>query len=321
MGAVYHAIDLNLGVDVALKENLYLSEEFARQFKREAVMLATLKHPNLPRVSDHFEIKNQGQYLVMDYMDGEDLRSRMDRSGVLSDTEAVTIGATICDALDYLHSRQPAIIHRDLKPGNIRIADGWSIFHWLILVSPKWTWVTQETTTGARAMTPGYSPPEQYGQARTDPRSDIYSLGATLYAALCGCIPEDSLSRVTGYARLASLRKHNPRVSKKLAAVIEKAMDTHPENRYQTALEMKKALLASIGEKVSDSKVFLMMPTPVATRNKMESASKSIDLNKQTSHHSADSVQTQGTISITQDDRYYCSCFIHCGSCYKHHHN
>ena len=83
MGAVYHAMDLNLGVDIALKENLYLSEEFARQFKREAAMLATLKHPNLPRVSDHFEIKDQGQYLVMDYMDGEDLRLRMDGSGVL----------------------------------------------------------------------------------------------------------------------------------------------------------------------------------------------------------------------------------------------
>jgi len=277
MGAVYHAIDLNLGVDVAVKENLYLSEEFARQFKREAVILASLKHPNLPRVSDHFEIKNKGQYLVMDFMDGEDLRSRMDRSGVLSDSEAVSIGATICDALGYLHSRQPAIIHRDLKPGNIRIAmDGR-----ISLVDfglAKVDMGTQETTTGARAMTPGYSPPEQYGQARTDPRSDIYSLGATLYAALCGCIPEDSLSRVTGYARLASLRKHNPRVSKKLAAVIEKAMDTHPENRYQTALEMKKALLASIGEKASDSKVFLVLPSQVA-QEQIGSISKITSLN------------------------------------------
>ena len=276
MGAVYHAIDLNLGVDVALKENLYLSEEFARQFKREAVMLATLKHPNLTRVTDHFEIKNKGQYLVMDYVDGEDLRARMDRSGVLSDTEAVSIGATICDALDYLHSRQPAIIHRDLKPGNIRIAvDGR-----ISLVDfglAKVDMGAQETTTGARAMTPGYSPPEQYGQARTDPRSDIYSLGATLYAALCGCIPEDSLSRVTGYARLASLRKHNPRVSKKLAAVIEKAMDTHPENRYQTALEMKKALLASIGEKASDSKVFLLLPSQTA-QDQIGTGSKITDL-------------------------------------------
>ncbi len=128
MGAVYHALDLNLGVDIALKENLYLSEEFARQFKREAAILATLKHPNLPRVSDHFEIKGQGQYLVMDYMDGEDLRLRMDRVGVLTDSEAVTIGAAICDAMDYLHTRQPAIIHRDIKPGQYPYCCGWSYF-------------------------------------------------------------------------------------------------------------------------------------------------------------------------------------------------
>lgn len=268
MGAVYHAIDLNLGVDIALKENLYLSDEFARQFKQEAAILATLKHANLPRVSDHFEIKGQGQYLVMDYMDGEDLRLRMDRVGVLTESEAVTIGAAICDALDYLHTRQPPIIHRDVKPGNIRItADG----H-ISLVDfglAKFHMGNEETSTGARAMTPGYSPPEQYGQARTDPRSDIYSLGATLYSALCGCAPEDSLSRATGYAHLTAIRKHNPNVSKKLVAVIDRALDIHPEKRFQSALEMKKALLESIGEKASDTRVFLVVPPP---ENKLESA-------------------------------------------------
>lgn len=155
-------------------------------------------------------------------MDGEDLRLRMDREGIISDSIAVSIGAAICNALEYLHNRQPAIIHRDIKPGNIRIAaDG----H-VSLVDfglAKLDMGDQETTTGARAMTPGYSPPEQYGQARTDPRSDIYSLGATLYAALTGWAPEDSLSRATGYARLTQIRKHNPNVSKKLAAVIERA--------------------------------------------------------------------------------------------------
>ena len=175
--------------------------------------------------------------------------------------------------MDYLHSRQPAIIHRDIKPGNIRIAaDG----H-ISLVDfglAKVDMGDQETSTGARAMTPGYSPPEQYGQARTDPRSDIYSLGATLYAALCGCPPEDSLSRVTGYARLASIRKHNPKVSKKLAAVIDNAMDTHPEKRYQTALEMKKALLASIGEKATDSRVFIVVPPPQNAQAAADPSSK-----------------------------------------------
>jgi serine/threonine protein kinase len=279
MGAVYHAIDLNLGVDVALKENLYLSEEFARQFKREAAILATIKHSNLPRVSDHFEIKGQGQYLVMDYMDGEDLRIRMDRNGVLTDSETVSIGAAICDALDYLHSRQPAIIHRDLKPGNIRIAaDG----H-ISLVDfglAKLDMGEQETTTGARAMTPGYSPPEQYGTARTDTRSDIYSLGATLYASLSGCAPEDSLSIATGYAQLTSLRNLNPIVPKKLALVIERAMEIHPEDRYQSALELKKALLESIGEKVTDSRVFLVSPPPIDSPDKKSGVKPSLPRSK-----------------------------------------
>ena len=70
MGSIYHAVDENLGVDVAVKENLFTTEEYARQFRREAVILANLRHPNLPRVTDHFVIEGQGQYLVMDYIEG-----------------------------------------------------------------------------------------------------------------------------------------------------------------------------------------------------------------------------------------------------------
>ncbi len=100
MGAVYRAVDENLGVDVAVKENLFTTEEYARQFRREAVILASLRHPNLTRVTDHFVIENRGQYLVMDYIEGEDLRQRMDRTGVLSEEEAIIIGAAVCDALE-----------------------------------------------------------------------------------------------------------------------------------------------------------------------------------------------------------------------------
>ena len=81
MGSIYRSIDNNLGVEVAVKENLFTTEEYARQFRREAVILASLKHPNLPRVSDHFVIREQGQYLVMDYIEGEDLRERQHCSG------------------------------------------------------------------------------------------------------------------------------------------------------------------------------------------------------------------------------------------------
>ena len=120
MGAVYIARDENLGVEVAVKENFFTSDEYSRQFRREATILATMRHPNLPRVFDHFEIEEQGQYMVMDYIEGEDMRQRMDRLGAIPDEEVIVIGAAICDALQYLHTRQPPILHRDIKPGNIK---------------------------------------------------------------------------------------------------------------------------------------------------------------------------------------------------------
>ncbi len=242
MGSIYRAVDENLGVEVAVKENLFTSEEYARQFRREAVILANLRHPNLPRVTDHFVIDGQGQYLVMDFIEGEDLRERIDRQGLLSDADAVILGIAVCDALSYLHSRQPQVVHRDIKPGNIKITLTGNI----ILVDfglAKVTQGSQMTSTGARAMTPGYSPPEQYGTARTDHRSDIYSLGASLYMALTSALPEDALARAMGQIELTRIRKHNPKVSRRLATVIEKAMELRPEQRYQTAEDFKQALV------------------------------------------------------------------------------
>jgi len=223
MGSVYRAVDENLGMDVAVKENLFTSDEYSRQFRLEAVILANLRQPNLPRVTDHFVIGDQGQYLIMDYIEGEDLRQRMERAGSISEEEAILVGAAMCDALQYLHTRKPSVIHRDVKPGNVRITSDGHIY----LVDfglAKLVKGGQATTTGARAMTPGYSPPEQYGTARTDPRTDVYSLGATLYAALTGIIPEDGLSRAMDNVELTPLRKRNPKVSRKLANAIEKAM-------------------------------------------------------------------------------------------------
>ncbi len=242
MGSVYRAHDESLGVDVAVKENLFTTEDYANQFRLEANILARLRHPNLPRVSDHFVLPDEGQYLVMDYIEGPDLRQILEKSGPISEPEAIRIGTAICDALTFLHTRQPAVLHRDIKLGNIKLVPDGHI----CLVDfglAKVVQGDQPTMTGARAMTPGYSPPEQYGSARTDARSDIYSLGATLYAAVTGFIAEDSIMRALEGLELTPVRKRVPHISERLAATIEKAMQVSPENRYQSASEFKQALL------------------------------------------------------------------------------
>ncbi|MEI8131208.1 MAG: protein kinase [Leptolinea sp.] len=245
MGAVYRAVDGRLGSSVAVKENLNLADEFARQFKLEAVTLASLRHPALPRVVDYFAFPQQGQYLVMDYIEGEDLRQRIERAGSLPDRDTVLIGEAVCDVLTYLHTRIPPVIHRDIKPGNIKITPD-QIVYLVDFGLVKQDYGNQATTTGARAMTPGYSPPEQYGSARTDARTDIYSLAATLYASLTGSIPEDSITRVVRNVVLTPVLTYNPHSSKHLAAVIEKGLELDPNLRYQTAEDYRSALLESL---------------------------------------------------------------------------
>jgi serine/threonine protein kinase len=169
----------------------------------------------------------------------------MERLGMLDEDDAVHVGASMCDALAYLHTRKPPILHRDIKPGNVKISPDGHIYLVDFGLAKVYQSASQATTTGARAMTPGYSPPEQYGTARTDPRTDIYSLGATLYAALTGVIPEDGLARAMDNAQLTPLRKRNSKVSRKLSATIEKAMAVDPSDRFQTAEEFKAGLLGS----------------------------------------------------------------------------
>jgi serine/threonine protein kinase len=245
MGAVYRAFDENLDISVAVKENSFLSEDYARQFQREAKILASLRHPNLPRVFDYFVINQQGQYLVMDYIEGEDLRQWISNNVEITESDALQIGIAICDALLYLHSREPGITHRDIKPGNIKITPGGEV----LLVDfglVKRMHRKELTTTAARAMTPGYSPPEQYGDTPTDHRSDIYSLGATLYTALAGFIPEDGLSRATGKSELTPLRSYNPQISRRSADAIEKALSLQFTDRWQSAAVFKEALQAAL---------------------------------------------------------------------------
>ncbi|HZI46907.1 MAG TPA: serine/threonine-protein kinase, partial [Pyrinomonadaceae bacterium] len=121
MGAVYEAVDLRLDTVVALKETLFTEERLRKQFEREARLLARLHHPALPRVSDHFT-ESDGQFLVMQYIPGEDLfEMQTRRQSAFPQTEVLRWADQLCDALDYLHTQDPQIIHRDIKPQNLKL--------------------------------------------------------------------------------------------------------------------------------------------------------------------------------------------------------
>jgi len=241
MGAVYRAWDTTLDVPVAIKENLDASTVAQKQFSREANILARLSHPNLPRVTDYFFIPGQGQYLVMDFVDGEDLQSMLDRLGKLPEPQVLSWIAQICEALAYLHSQPNPIIHRDIKPANIRIRpDGHAMlvdFGIAKIYDPHLA-----TTVGAKAVTPGYSPPEQYGGGSTDSRSDIYALGATLYHLLTGEAPPESVQRMVKQVPLPPPHQYNERITPEVEQAILKSVEIATDRRFQTVDEFRRAL-------------------------------------------------------------------------------
>ncbi len=255
-GAVYRAWDVNLNRPCAVKENLDTSSEAQRQFTREATVLANLSHPNLPRVTDHFILPGQGQYLVMDFVDGEDLASLLKHQSPLPVTQVLPWITQVADALSYLHSRQPVVIHRDVKPANIRLTpDGRAMlvdFGLVKLFNPS-----LRTTLGARAVTPGYAPPEQYGQGNTDARTDLYALGATLYTLVTGQEPMESVQRMMG-GKMPAAHVINPQVPAAVSATIDRAMHLEPGQRYASLAEFKAALAAAV------EPPFLVRPAPDA---------------------------------------------------------
>ena len=236
-GAVYLATDERLEFPCAVKENLNISPESERQFRREATLLATLRHPNLPRVTHHFVLGGH-QYLVMDFVEGEDLNQRIEREGALSEKDVKRWTEQIGDALNYLHERDPPVIHRDIKPANIRITPSGDA----ILVDfgiAKATAVGQTTSRGARGVTPGFAPPEQYGLGRTDPRADIYALGATLHHLLTRRDPRLEAPFTFDMHRIEQL---NPAVPQQLEDIVMRALAFDPAERFASANQMLEAL-------------------------------------------------------------------------------
>jgi Tol biopolymer transport system component len=239
-GAVYRAWDLNLSRPCALKENLETAPDAQHQFQREALLLSNLHYPNLPRVTDYFFISGQGQYLVMDFVEGDDLQSILDKTGgPLSEEQVLPWVRQVCDALAYLHSQNPPIIHRDVKPRNIIITPTGRAMLVDFGIAKRYDPQTK-TTVGARAVTPGYSPNEQYGHGRTDATSDIYSLGATLYSLLTGQVPVESVQRTA--TPMLTPRSLNPAITPGVESATLKAMELSSTQRFHNMAEFKAAL-------------------------------------------------------------------------------
>lgn len=259
MGAVYKAWDARLNVPVALKEmtaqasdqsgqQADLLQELRSQFQQEAVVLARLSHPNLVPVSDYFQ-EGENVYLVMRFVEGESLAGLIERYGPVPEPQVVTWTLQLLNALAYCHSE--GVIHRDIKPQNIIIRpDGNAILVDFGLVK-LWNPNDPRTRTAVRGIgTPQYAPPEQYETAagHTEPRSDLYSLGATMYHALTGQAPPSATLRISAPEEFRPVRSINASISPRTAAVIERAMQLPRSQRWLTASEMALAIDPAVSE-------------------------------------------------------------------------
>ncbi len=247
MGSIYRGFDTNLSTPVAIKENFLRSSHHIAQFKQEALILARLRHPALPRVMHHFSFEGQ-QYLVMDFIDGENLWGLIERRGEsLPENEALDYLIQVCQAVNYLHRQKPPIIHRDIKPQNIKITPTGRAMLVDFGIAKLAADDKTQTEIGAQGTTSGFSPPEQYGKGGTGPASDIYALGATLYTALTGQKPPHSLVLLAGKAKLMPPQALNSVLNPELEGVIKQAMQPKVEDRPSAVIDWQKTLEAIAG--------------------------------------------------------------------------
>ena len=271
MGAVYVAEDTQLGNRrVAVKEmsqsNLSYPNEIldaAESFKQEAHLLAGLQHPNLPNIYDHFQEATRW-YLVMSFIEGETLEKYLSNAmnGKLPVHEVLNIGITLCLVLDYLHMHKPPIIFRDLKPANIMRTPEGDIY--LIDFGIARHFKPGQAKDTANYGSAGYAAPEQYGHSQTTPRSDVYSLGATLYQLLTGYSPSNSPFR------LPPLQTQNLTLPPALVTLITQMLDINDNNRPASMKIVRQTLEqvlhnASNTSNVVPPTVYVSQPSPLYT--------------------------------------------------------
>lgn len=268
MGAVYLARDQRLNNMVAIKETLTTSDHLRKAFEREAQLLANLRHPALPVVSDHF-IEGDGQFLVMQYIPGNDLQEMISLKGSYFPCDRVLEWADqLLDALEYLHSQTPPVIHRDIKPQNLKLTERNQII--LLDFGLAKGSITEAThAEGGKSIqgyTPNYAPIEQIQGSGTDARSDLYSLGATLYYLVTAVIPTDAVTRVVAVAEgrpnfLFRADQLNPEVPSNVADVLQAMLALNRDQRPARADDARRALRAAASA---------VLPARVADRKNQE---------------------------------------------------
>ena len=274
MGAVYQADDLRLrGRICAVKEILPelisapgMEDQAHDQFYREASILARLDHPNLPKVSDFFN-QDGREYLVMDFVPGQDLRQLVEdarrHDTFLPEASVLAWAGQLCDALTYLHTQDAPVLHRDIKPSNIKLTPRGVVklvdFGLVKLLKPD---ESRTVTVVQGRGTVAYTPLEQYGgdTGHTDVRSDIFSLGATMYHLLTGQPPADAKQRFLKPGSLVPPRDINPRVSPHTERAILAAIAQHPDDRPAT-VDALRALLFD-----AESPGPILLPAPGSAR-------------------------------------------------------
>jgi serine/threonine protein kinase len=237
---VYQAQDTKRGTLVAIKE-MSLSTvstnerpQAIQNFLAEARILSRLNHPNLPAFTDFFT-EGARHFLVMEFIDGSTLEDLLERNnGPFSEPRVLGWARQLCDVLDYLHNQQPPVIFRDMKPGNVMLTRSGRIK--LIDFGIARLFRNSGSQDTQLLGTPGFAPPEQYGGAQTDERTDIYSLAMTLFQLLTHSISENGFG-------LTNVHMNFPHISSPVARALEKATSLRPEDRYDSIVVFRRALL------------------------------------------------------------------------------
>jgi serine/threonine-protein kinase len=249
MGAVYLANDRNLGgVLRAVKEMVqsYIESEqhdkAISDFKRESLLLTSLDHPAIPTIFDYFFDEKEGRfYLVMKYISGGDLAGRLRAApeGRLDEKTVTEWAIQIADVLDYLHNHEPVIVYRDLKPANVMI-DGNSGRVMLIDFGIA-RWVNKEEKGVTAVGTMGYAPPELFS-GNVEPRSDIYSLGSTMFHLLTGADPQSNPLLIFDFQKNPRPRQINSQLSDQMERILMRAVEYNAEARFTSAAELRDEL-------------------------------------------------------------------------------